>query len=95
MKKTWILTTITIALILSIQMVEVGWSQQAAQAPDFTGRYIAALANGDFLASTYADGKLPAPGVSDRLAIVTLPLNGKKEAITQINASNSVTGCLL
>lgn len=36
MKKTWILTTITITLILSIQMVEVGWSQQAAQAPDFT-----------------------------------------------------------
>ncbi|KAB8334675.1 lactonase family protein [Scytonema tolypothrichoides VB-61278] len=97
MKATWILTTITIALILSIQMVEVGWSQQAAQAPNFAGRYIAAISDGDFLASTYADGKLPAPGVTDQLLIV---INGKQEAlaqplgtrIAQINASNSVTG---
>ncbi|MBW4566846.1 MAG: lactonase family protein [Tolypothrix carrinoi HA7290-LM1] len=92
MKTTWILTTITIALILSIQMVEVGWSQQAAQAPNFAGRYIAAISDGDFLASTYADGKLPATGVTDQLLIVTLPLNGKQEAIAQIDASNSVTG---
>lgn len=92
MKKTWLLTTITIALILSIQMVEVGWSQQAAQAPNFAGRYIAAISDDDFLASTYSDGKLPTPTVGDKLSIVTLPLNGKRETITPINASNSVVG---
>jgi hypothetical protein len=92
MKATWILTTITIALILSIQMVEVGGSQQAAQAPDFTGRYIAAISDDDFLASTYGDGKLPTPTMGDKLSIVALPLNGKREAIAQIDASNSVTG---
>lgn len=92
MKKTWLLTTITIALILSIQMMEVGWSQQTAQAPNFAGRYIAAISDDDFLASTYGDGKLPTPTVGDKLSILTLPLNGKQEALAQINASNSVTG---
>jgi DNA-binding beta-propeller fold protein YncE len=63
-----------------------------AQLPEFTGRYIAALSDGDFLASTYVDGKLPAPGMSDRLSILSLPLNGKQARVAQINASNSVTG---
>ncbi|KAM3112519.1 beta-propeller fold lactonase family protein [Phormidesmis sp. 146-33] len=66
--------------------------QPTQQLLEFTGRYIAAISDGDFLASTYADGKLPAQGVSDQLSIVTLPLNGKQEAIAQINASNSVIG---
>lgn len=92
MKATWISTVAAIALILSIQMVEVGWSQQAAQAPNFVGRYIAAISDDDFLASTYGDGKLPTPTVGDKLSIVALPLNGKQETIGQINASNSVIG---
>lgn len=92
MKTAWLLTTITIALILSIQLLEVGWSQQAAQAPNFSGSYIATISDGDFLASTYDDGKLPAPGVTDRLSIVPLPLNGKQEKIARINVSNSVIG---
>jgi hypothetical protein len=53
MKITWILIPIAIALILLMQSIEVGWSQQAAQAPKFTGRYIAAISDDDFLASTY------------------------------------------
>jgi hypothetical protein len=77
MKATWILTTLTIALIISIQTVEVGWSQQVSQVPNFAGRYIAAISDDDFLASTYGDGKLPTPTVGDKLSIVALPLNGK------------------
>lgn len=65
---------------------------QSIQTLNFSGRYLAAISDGDFLASTYADGKLPAPGVSDRLSILMLPLKGKQEVIAQINASNSVIG---
>jgi DNA-binding beta-propeller fold protein YncE len=35
---------------------------------------------------------LPTPTGGDKLSIVTLPLNGKQEAIAQVNASNSVIG---
>lgn len=76
-------------IFISTQLSE---AQLSRQLPRFTGRYIATLSDGDFLASTYGDGKLPAPGVTDRLSIVNLPLNGKQEAIAQTNASNSVTG---
>lgn len=71
---------------------QISDAQLLKQLPSFTGRYIAAISDGDFLASTYSDGKLPASGVTDRLSILTLPLNGKQEGIAQINASNSVTG---
>jgi DNA-binding beta-propeller fold protein YncE len=91
MKITWILIPIAIALILLMQSIEVGWSQQAAQAPKFTGRYIAAISDDDFLASTYGDGKLPTPTVGDKLSIIGLPLN-QKEDFAQIDASNSVIG---
>lgn len=67
-------------------------AQSSKQLPEFAGRYIATVSDGDFLASTYSDGKLPAIGVTDQLSIVTLPLNGKQETIAQINASNSVIG---
>lgn len=76
-------------ILISIQLSD---AQSPRQIPRFAGRYIATLSDGDFLASTYVDGKLPAPGVTDQLSIVTLPLNGKPEVIAQTNASNSVTG---
>ena len=44
-------------------------AQPLKQLPEFTGHYIAAISDGDFLASTHADGNLPAPGVSDCLSI--------------------------
>lgn len=91
MKITWILIPIEIALILLMQSIEVGWSQQAVQAPSFNGRYIAAISDDDFLASTYGDGKLPTPTVGDKLSIIGLPLN-QKEDFAQIDASNSVIG---
>ncbi|NMF63563.1 lactonase family protein [Brasilonema octagenarum] len=83
-------------LTLILISTQLSNAQSLKQLPRFAGRYIAAISDGDFLASTYSDGKLPAPGVSDQLSILTLPLNGKQEAlaprIAQINASNSVTG---
>jgi DNA-binding beta-propeller fold protein YncE len=75
-----------------IAIISISTQLSHAQVPGFTGRYIAALSDGDFLASTYVDGKLPAPGVSDRLSILSLPLNRKQARVAQINASNSVTG---
>jgi DNA-binding beta-propeller fold protein YncE len=78
-----------LAILLSIQIIN---ARSLPQLPKFSGSYIAAISDGDFLASTYADGKLPAPGVVDRLSIVPLPLNGKPEKIARINASNSVIG---
>jgi DNA-binding beta-propeller fold protein YncE len=91
------MTRNAIVFIISFFTVVLGSTllsaaQSPRQLPAFTGRYIAAISDGDFLASTYSDGKLPAPGVTDRLSIVTLPLNGQREKIAQINASNSVTG---
>jgi DNA-binding beta-propeller fold protein YncE len=78
-----------LAILISIQLVD---ARSLPQLPKFSGSYIAAISDGDFLASTYADGKLPAPGVTDRLSILPLPLNGKPEKIARINASNSVIG---
>lgn len=68
--------------------------KQLPQSPVFAGRYIAALSDGDFLASTYHDGKLPNNHATntDKLSIINLPLNGNQEVIAQISASNSVTG---
>ncbi|MBW4657992.1 MAG: lactonase family protein [Drouetiella hepatica Uher 2000/2452] len=64
---------------------------QPVQLPNFVGRYIATLSDGDFLASTYADGKLPDSINPDRLSIIQLPLD-ERAAIAQVEASNSVTG---
>lgn len=82
-----------IAFIIGfVTLILISTQLSNAQAPNFTGRYIAAISDGDFLANTYSDGKLPAQGVTDQLSIITLPLDGKQEAIAQINASNSVVG---
>ncbi len=75
-------------IFISTQLVDARLLQQS---PKFTGRYIAAIADDDFLASTYADGKLPTPTVGDKLSIIGLPLDGK-ENFAQIDASNSVIG---
>lgn len=92
---TFVVGLTAIALIPAlIQTGEAGLLKQLSQAPNFTGRYIAAISDGDFLASTYHDGKLPKPEASapDRLSIITLPLNGTSKPTAQINTSNSVTG---
>ncbi len=70
------ITRSAIAFIIGfVTLILISTQLSHAQAPNFTGRYIAAISDGDFLASTYSDGKLPAPGVSDQLSIVILPLN--------------------
>jgi DNA-binding beta-propeller fold protein YncE len=73
-------------------LTQVNYARSLPQFPKFSGSYIVAISDGDFLASTYDDGKLPAPGVTDRLSIVPLPFNGKPEKVARINASNSVIG---
>jgi DNA-binding beta-propeller fold protein YncE len=93
LKMTRIAIAFTISFLTLIFIsTQFSDAQSRSQLPKFTGRYIAAIADDDFLASTYGDGKLPTPTVGDKLSIVTLPLNGKQEAIAQINASNSVIG---
>jgi 6-phosphogluconolactonase (cycloisomerase 2 family) len=68
-------------------------AEQLPQSVGLTGRYIAAISDADFLASTYKDGKLPKRDVNlvDRLSIITLPLEGSDKPTAQINTSNSVT----
>jgi DNA-binding beta-propeller fold protein YncE len=84
---------ITLTLILTQQASHAQRFMSLTQPPNFAGHYIAALADGDFLASTYHDGKLPEPSTaSDMLSIINLPLNGGWETSAQIPASNSVTG---
>jgi DNA-binding beta-propeller fold protein YncE len=96
-RPAWKMTRIAIAftigfLTLIFISTQFSAAQSLPQLPNFTDRYIAAIADDDFLASTYGDGKLPTPTGGDKLSIVTLPLNGKQEAIAQVNASNSVIG---
>jgi hypothetical protein len=93
LKMTRIAIAFTIGFLTLIFIsTQLSDAQSLSQLPKFTGRYIAAIADDDFLASTYGDGKLPTPTGGDKLSIVTLPLNGKQEAIAQVNASNSVIG---
>ena len=46
----------------------------AQQPPDFEGRYIAAISDGDMRAYAYIDGDLGPPRGPDQLSIVSLPL---------------------
>lgn len=80
-------------ILLSIyQSIDAQPLPSLPQPPEFTGLYIAAIADGD-LASTYHNGRLPAPNfATDTLSIINLPLQNQQTAITQIPASKSVTG---
>ncbi|NJK52031.1 MAG: hypothetical protein HC936_02960 [Leptolyngbyaceae cyanobacterium SU_3_3] len=89
--KNWIAFIFSFLALIFIS-THLSHAQPSSQLSRFTGRYIATLSDGDFLASTYVNGKLPAPGVHDQLSIVNLPLSGKRETIVQTNASNSVIG---
>jgi hypothetical protein len=95
---SWRITHQTIAFLVGFSLailisIQLNYARSLPQIPKFSGSYIAAISDGDFLASTYDDGKLPSPGVTDLLSIVPLPFNGKPEKIARINASNSVIGC--
>lgn len=59
-----------------------------------SGRYMAVISDGDFFASSYADGRIPSSNDSryqDALTLITLPFSGE-ESITSIEVSNSVNG---
>jgi hypothetical protein len=93
--KPWIFMTsaVTVALApLFVGITQANELSQGTSSPNFTGRYIAAISDGDFLASTYHDGKLPNSNAAiDQLSIIPLPL-GDRSTISQIPVSNSVTG---
>jgi len=90
---TFILELASVALVSSCQLIDAQQMPPVSQLPNFTGRYIATIADGDFLASTYYDGRLPtANSANDLLSIVNLPLSGSQNEIAQIPASNSVVG---
>lgn len=96
MNKTQRLTAILAGLTtLALILTQPGSQAQRLSSTlpsDFAGRYIAAIADEDFLASTYHDGKLPAPNsATDTLSILNLPLQSQS-VIAQILASNSVRG---
>ncbi|MEM9537701.1 MAG: hypothetical protein AAGA40_18765 [Cyanobacteria bacterium P01_E01_bin.45] len=58
--------------------------------PDFQGRYIAAISDGDMRAYAYIDGQLGEPRGADQLALVTLPLPTAPALTSSIEVSNSV-----
>jgi len=60
---------------------------------DFSGKYIVALSDADYLASTYSNGKLPKDaGIkADKLSVIPLPLSKARQEINEVDASNSVT----
>lgn len=61
-----------------------------AQAPpDFEGRYIAAISDGDMRAYAYIDGALGPPRGPDQLSIIPLPLAESPE-VAAIEVSNTV-----
>ena len=83
----------TLTLLSTYRSIDAQQMPPVSQLPNFAGRYIAAISDGDFLSSTYHDGKLPKPNsATDTLSLVKLPLNGNQNAVAQIPASNSVTG---
>ncbi|NER08559.1 MAG: hypothetical protein F6K17_41515, partial [Okeania sp. SIO3C4] len=63
---------------------------RAQTPPDFQGRYIAAISDGDMRAYAYIDGQLGEPRGVDQLALVTLPLPTAPALTSSIEVSNSV-----
>ena len=58
--------------------------------PNFQGRYIAAISDGDMRAYAYIDGQLGDPRGPDQLSLVTLPLPATPALTSSIEVSNSV-----
>lgn len=65
---------------------------QTKQFNDLQGHFLAVISDGDFFASTYADGRLP-PGTDPRYrdTLTLIPLPFKEETIS-LEVSNSVNG---
>lgn len=61
----------------------------AAEPPDFQGRYIAAISDGDMRAYAYIDGQIGEPRGTDALSLVALPLAERAEVVA-IEVPNTV-----
>ncbi len=75
--------TVVAAVLLSVSDLA------AQQPPDFQGRYIAAISDGDMRAYAYIDGQIGAKRGPDELALIGLPLQGTTPS-GRIEVSNSV-----
>ncbi|MEO1471985.1 MAG: hypothetical protein AAFV86_23355, partial [Pseudomonadota bacterium] len=76
---------VTLVAALLVQAI----AAPAQVPPDFTGRYIAAISDGDMRAYAYIDGDLGPPRGPDELALIALPLAGNQPT-ARIEVSNSV-----
>ena len=80
---------IRIPLKASIAGAILAVSADAQQPPDFEGRYIAAISDGDMRAYAYIDGQIGEKRGPDELALIGLPLLST-EPTARIEVSNSV-----
>ncbi|MEM8625176.1 MAG: hypothetical protein AAGG47_16860 [Pseudomonadota bacterium] len=76
-------------LMLSAALPWVALPVTAQEQPAFSGRYIAAISDGDMRAYAYIDGELGPPRGPDELALIALPLEGRAPT-AQIEVSNTV-----
>lgn len=76
-------------LMLSAALAAVALPAPAQELPAFSGRYIAAISDGDMRAYAYIDGELGPPRGRDELALIALPLEGN-EPTARIEVSNTV-----
>ncbi len=87
-KKT-IETKFRTAVLLSAASLLISAPALSQQPPDFEGRYIAAISDGDMRAYAYIDGRIGEKRGPDELALVALPLQSS-ELTGRIEVSNSV-----
>lgn len=85
-----------VSVLLAIASLATNKPNTAAElskSVSFTGRYIMAISDSDFLASTYSDNKLPQTdsNITDKLSLIKLPLDQTGKPNAQIGISNSVT----
>jgi WD40 repeat protein len=88
---------ITLGCLLTLTLLSCRPAQQVTNAPSglpasFTGRYLAALSDGDWIGQTYANNNLPTenPAMIDTLTVTQS--TGIVAEIKGENASNAVTG---
>jgi len=78
-----------IGALLALAAVAPATPGLAQQPPDFEGRYIAAISDGDMRAYAYIDGQIGEKRGADQLALIGLPLRSV-EPTARIEVSNSV-----
>jgi len=76
-------------MVLALASLTISTPAMAQQPPDFKGRYIAAISDGDMRAYAYIDGLIGEKRGPDELALIGLPLLATKPT-GRLEVSNSV-----